>query len=140
MDQDTSGSGRHPAKIKHVRPTFTPGGAAQVTPPARDEADDPLPVVDRVGPAGSAKKIRAFEGAKRHEEQWQRTPNTTGSGAIHVRTFHSKITDDALKYMDQVINEWLDAHPQYEVKFVNSTVGILTAKLKEPTLICQVWV
>ena len=55
-------------------------------------------------------------------------------------TFHAKLTDDALKYMDQVINEWLDAHPQYEVKFVNSSVGILTGKLKEPALVCQVWV
>ena len=42
--------------------------------------------------------------------------------------------------MDQSVNEWLDAHPQYEVKFVSSTVGTVTGKLKEPHLICQVWV
>ena len=38
------------------------------------------------------------------------------------------------------INEWLDAHPQYEVKFVSSSIGVMTGKLKEPALICQVWV
>ena len=43
-------------------------------------------------------------------------------------------------WLTQCVNEWLDAHPQYEVKLVNLTVGILTAKLKEPHLICQVWV
>jgi len=71
---------------------------------------------------------------------WSRTPNTTGTGAIHVKTFHSKLTDDALVYMDQCVNEWLDGHPQYEVKFVNTSVGVLTGKTKEPHLICQLWV
>ena len=95
---------------------------------------------ESVGPPGAAKKITAIEGRRRHEDQWNRTPNAPGSGAIHVRTFHSKLTDDALAYLDQCINEWLDAHPEYEVKLVNSTVGQLTGKLKEPHLICQVWV
>jgi hypothetical protein len=98
----------------------------------------PVPVVESSGPVGS--KITAFGKEKKHEEEWTRTPNTTGTGAIHVKTFHSKLTDDALTYMDRVINEWLDAHPQYEVKFVTCTVGTLTGKLKEPHLVCQVWV
>jgi hypothetical protein len=97
-------------------------------------------VVEQTGPSAGAKKITALERDRRHEEKWQRAPNTTGTGAIHVRSFHCKLTDDALAYMDETINEWLDAHPQYEVKFVTSTVGTLTGKLKEPHLVCQVWV
>lgn len=101
----------------------------------------PLPVAEASGPTGLGGKITAFGGQqKRHEDSWVRTPNTTGSGAIHVKTFHCKLTDDALTYLDLSINEWLDAHPQYEVKFVSSSIGILTGKLKEPALICQVWV
>ncbi len=80
-------------------------------------------------------KISAFGKGKKHEEEWNRTPNTNGTGAIHVKTFHSKITDDALVYMDQQINEWLDRHPEYEVKFVTSTAGTLTGKRKEPNLL-----
>ncbi|MBT8484253.1 MAG: hypothetical protein HKO59_14140 [Phycisphaerales bacterium] len=99
-----------------------------------------MPVVQSEGPSVGGNKITAFGEQKRHEEEWDRTPNTTGTGAIHVKTFHSKLTDDAVRYMDQTINEWLDAHPQYEVKFVTSCVGTLTGKLKEPHLICQVWV
>lgn len=107
----------------------------------RTREDAPLPVAEPEGPtAGPGRKITAFERDSRHEDEWSRTPNTTGVGAIHVKTFHAKLTDDALRYMDQCINEWLDAHPQYEVKFVNSTVGDLTGKTKEPHLICQVWV
>ena len=100
----------------------------------------PLPMADTGGPLTTAGKITAFGREKRHEELWSRTPNTTGMGAIHVKTFHCKLTDDAVTYMDQAINEWLDAHPQYEVKFVNSTIGVMTGKLKEPALFCQIWV
>ena len=126
MTPDTPAGG--PSKIHHTRPAFG--------------SDEPVPVVASSDPAGlpMKNKIRAIEKPRRHEEEWSRTPNTSGTGAIHVKTFHSKLTDDALRYMDQVVNEWLDQHPQYEVKFVNSTVGILTGKLKEPHLICQIWV
>lgn len=134
VDPDATESKR----ILHQQPKIAPGAA----PPARalHDPNEPLPVAPVVGPAVGARKITAFGKEERHEAQWARTPNTTGQGAIHVRTFHSKLTDDALAYMDQCINEWLDAHPQYEVKFVNSTVGVLTSKLKEPHIICQVWV
>jgi len=99
-----------------------------------------LPVSDATGPAGLTRKITAFGVKVKHEDSWTRVPNTTGTGAIHVRTFHSKLTDDALKYLDQQVNEWLDAHPQYEVKQVTTTIGTFTGKVKEPHVICQVWV
>ena len=86
------------------------------------------------------REIRALGVKSRHEDEWSRTPNTTGQGAIHVKTFHCKVTDDGLGYMDRQINEWLDAHPQYEVKFVQTALGTFTGKVKEPHVICQVWV
>jgi hypothetical protein len=136
MSPDTPqpGSPERPNKIVHPSQ-----GIGEKRPVSMEPA--PVPVVEPTGPSGGgASKITAFGKKKTHEEEWNRTPNTTGTGAIHVKTFHSKLTDDALIYMDQVINEWLDAHPQYEVKFVTTSVGILTGKLKEPHLICQVWV
>ncbi len=135
----TDPDGTTPRQIQPGRPM--PGRSEQ--PPSADSDDpdaEPLPVAEGVGQVAASKKITAFGKEMRHEQKWARTPNTTGQGAIHVRTFHSKLTDDALSYMDQCVNEWLDANPQYEVKFVNSTVGILSGKLKEPHLVCQVWV
>lgn len=88
-------------------------------------------------------KIRAFDqrlAGARHEDNWNRSPNVTGTGAIHVKSFHAKLTGESLEFLDKQINEWLDAHPQYEVKFVNSTVGEWTGKLREPNLIVQLWV
>ncbi len=143
MDTKPTGPGpTAPKGIQHSKPNIGRQSAAPTRPqPAEEPGLEPLPVAEDLGPAAAAQKsITAFGKDQRHEEKWSRTPNTTGQGAIHVRTFQSKLTEDALVYMDQVVNEWLDAHPQYEVKFVNSTVGILTGKLKEPHLICQVWV
>lgn len=105
---------------------------------------EPTPVTPAPTKSGSkvvgSSKIRTFGKRVPHDENWNRAPNITGNGATHCRTFHSKMTDESLRYMDQVINEWLDAHPEYEVKFVTSTIGMFTGKTKEPALICQVWV
>ncbi len=90
-------------------------------------------------------KIRAFEqkltqGAG--EENWKRTPQPTGTnrGAVHVKSFHCKLTGDSLEFLDNQINDWLDAHPEYEVKMVTTSVGEWTGKMKEPALIVNVWV
>lgn len=149
-----------PSKIRHARTNLgsddsgvfrasvTGSPASSSLPPiGKEDGEDAqanpnaaVPVAESGGLEGMRPKIVALGADRKHEEEWRRTPNTTGKGAIHVRTFHTKLTDDALTYMDHLINEWLDAHPQYEVKFVNSTIGVLTGKIKEPHLICQVWV
>lgn len=89
-------------------------------------------------------KIRAFEqrlGAGLNNEcQWKRPPSVTGTGAVHVKSFHCKLATESLGYLDQQINEWLDAHPECEVKFVTTAVGEWTGKIREPNLIVQVWV
>ncbi len=116
-----------PSKIVHERPGIASQAAAEGP---TDSA------------SGGTSKIRMFEqrlGAK-HEDNWNRTPNVTGGGAIHVKSFHCKLTGDSLNFLDQQINEWLDAHPQYEVKFVTTSIGTWTGKLKEPNLIVNVWV
>ncbi|MDG2199838.1 MAG: hypothetical protein P8K80_01480 [Phycisphaerales bacterium] len=99
-----------------------------------------LPVVEG-GPDGLRKKIKVMGPTKRHEDEWTRTPNTTGIGAIHCRSFFTKLNQDAVAYMDQSINEWLDENPQYEVKFVSSTIGTMRGKVgPQEVMICQVWV
>lgn len=108
-----------------------------------DLGDEPVPVVSKGQDSSGSSKIRTFEqklGAGRHEDKWARTPNVTGGGAIHVKSFHCRLTGDSLEFLDQQINEWLDAHPQYEVKMVTTSIGTWSGKLKEPNLIVNVWV
>lgn len=96
--------------------------------PAADQAETP-----------KKNKIRTFE-KTRQDKEWKRSPNSPGTGAVHVKTFHSKMTEDGLRFMDDSINEWLEEHPDFEVKFVCSTVGVFTGKIKEPHMVCQVWI
>ncbi|MBS0196342.1 MAG: hypothetical protein JSR77_06250 [Planctomycetes bacterium] len=118
-----------------IRPAAAPSIGVATPPrpivPREDAAEPPPP------------KIQAFEqkmGVRKHEDTWKRSPNLTGTGAIHMKSFHCKMSDDSLTYLDQQINEWLDAHPQYEVKFVTTAVGEWTGKIKEPQMVVQVWV
>lgn len=88
----------------------------------------------------SSAKITAFGVRKPHEDHWNRMPNVTGQGAIHVKTFVTKLRMDAVEHLDEQINEWLDAHPEYEVKFVTTAIGTLFGKNKEDALFMNVWV
>jgi len=119
--------------IEHIAP-LSP--LAERGTPAQDENIHPVE-------KPSGRKIRAFDqklGGANHEDNWKRTPNITGTGAIHVKSFHCKLTGDSLDFLDRQVNEWLDAHPQYEVKQVTTSVGEWSGKLKEPALIINVWV
>jgi len=85
-------------------------------------------------------KIRTFDTRKTHVDHWKRTPNVTGSGAIHVKTFVTKLRLDAINHLDDQINDWLDNHPEYEVKFVSQSIGKLVGKNTEDALFTSVWV
>ena len=88
----------------------------------------------------STNKIRAFGVRTPHEDHWQRTPNITGQGAIHVKTFVTKLRLDAVDHLDTQVNEWLDNHPEYEVKFVTTAIGTLFGKNKEAAMFMNIWV
>jgi len=150
--------------MRHARPLFHPFEGDEnwpkpVEPKPKGDPENPIDISSSEGEldprlaehiqnktqsvGASSSKIRTFQqnlGGKRHEDSWQRTPNVTGSGAIHMKSFHCKLTGDSLTFLDQQINEWLDDHPQYEVKMVTTSVGDWTGKMKEPNLIVNVWV
>jgi hypothetical protein len=117
----------------HPDPVYVPGaGYAPASPPSEPvQVSKFKPQDQRMVGSGSGKV----------EDSWQRAPKTTGSGASHVKSFHCKLTGESLEFMDRQINEWLDAHPDYEVKFCSTSVGEWSGKsMKEPNLIVQVWV
>jgi hypothetical protein len=103
---------------------------------------DPIGLVDE-SPATTVetvKKIKAFgadAASKTHD--WKRKTNVVGSGSVRMRSFHGRLSDEGLGFMDDKINEWLDSHPEVEVKFVTSTVGTYEGKIREPALVLNVW-
>lgn len=114
---------------------------------ATDEELAPLALIEDDTPAGAseddhhASKIKAIgvRSAVAKQEHFARKPNATGQGACRVRSFHSRLSDEGVAYMDEKINDWLDRHPEIEVKFVTSTVGTFEGKIREPALVLNVW-
>jgi len=74
------------------------------------------------------------------KELWTRTPNANGTGATHCKTFVSKLRLEAIAHMDNHVNEWLEQHPEVEVKFTTSSIGKLVGKVSEDALFLTVWV
>jgi hypothetical protein len=99
------------------------------------------PVAPGAAQPAQASKIRAFSVAASHQHNinYKRKTNVTGSGICRMRTFHGRLSDEGLAFMDDKINEWLDANPDIEVKFVTSTIGMYDGKIKEPALVMNVW-
>ena len=145
------------------RPPPPPQGLPKVAPmpvqPVRQNRDDlePLTLVDEiaaspVAPAGApaaapgtaapfVSKIKSFSVAqdRAHMTKFTRPTTVTGRGASRLRTFHGRLSDEGLAYLDDKVNEWLDTHPDIEVKFCTTTVGQYDGKIKEPALIVNVW-
>ncbi len=120
-----------------------------------DEADEPIALVDEADldpvsenePPEVKPKIKAFgedsvfgQLLDHDESKYQRPLSANGRGAIRCRTFHAKMTDAAISYMDSMVNEWADKNPQIEIKFASSTIGMFEGKQRqEPHLIVTVF-
>ena len=117
-----------------------------------DEADEPLALIDDAEMKAEATeqgppKIKAFSDDSvlaqvgvYDESRFKRPPNYTGRGAVRCRTFHCKMSDAALAYLDSQINEWTDQHPEIEPKFATTTIGLFEGKQRqEPHLIVTVF-
>jgi hypothetical protein len=119
--------------------------SAAQRPPIAPASDEPIALVeelleDDLATTSAPKKIKAFgeDGTKKHHD-WKRKAAATGQGACRVRSFHGKYSDQGLQYLDDAVNEWLDANPDVEVKFVTSTVGVFEGKIREPALVLNLW-
>ena len=111
--------------------------AAAAAPGAAGNAHAGVPI----GQLSPASKIKVHGGGDKHTyTRFKRNAHVAGSGACRVRSFHGRLSDDGLAFMDDKINEWLDNHPEIEVKLVNCVVGPLEGKVTgEQALFVTVW-
>ncbi len=139
-----------PAQPRPAAPTVSTygGGGAKVAgmPVMHQKADDhsldSISLVDLEGNADvpATSKIKAFGVAgMTTTHNYKRPTHSTGTGACRVRSFHGRLSDEGMAYMDDKINEWLDSHPDIEVKIVTTSIGQYEGKIKEPALILNVW-
>ena len=158
-DSNHHSGGSHPAglstsqpgalpRITNVPSTLPrPTGAPALNKPHQDDLS-PIsldgPVMSSAAPAvGSAPRTAQSMGIAHmiadHEKEYKRTANMTGNGAVHIKSFHCHLSDDGLRHLDHRINDWLEAHEKYEVKFVTTNIGLWDGKTKDPELIVNVW-
>lgn len=69
----------------------------------------------------------------------KRPPITDGPGATRCRTFHAKLNDGAVGFLNKHINDWADADPNVVIKFATSTIGVWEGKKADPHLIVTVF-
>jgi hypothetical protein len=107
---------------------------------AAEEEEEPLTLVDMDGETHTG--VRAFgaaaTGSAAKHQEFRRTPNADGTGAIRCKLFHSKVADSSLIHMQDAINEWADKEG-IEIKHVGHMVGTMTGKKAEENVIIMVW-
>jgi hypothetical protein len=112
-------------------------------PEAAVESLDSLPLTPTSPPLatepGAAGEQTTSEGPSPGETGLDMLSPSTGPGARHVRTFHAKLSEAALHHLDEQMNAWLKRHPEVEIRFANTTVGVFEGKHSEPNLVVTVF-
>lgn len=101
--------------------------------------DDPKPRV--VG--GKSTRITtiggAFDSASEQQQKFKRNVLQGTDHATRIKTFHCKLSDNSFRALDRQVNEWIDEHPEVEVKFALSTIGVVEGKHADPHLIINLF-
>lgn len=96
------------------------------------EPTDGMAKIQRTGEKGGIGAARSMEA---DDSKLHRKVRDTGQGATRCRTFHSKLNESALAYMNEHINEWVDKHDDVDIKFASTVVGVFEGKHPEPNLL-----
>ncbi|HOW69604.1 MAG TPA: hypothetical protein PKY77_03295 [Phycisphaerae bacterium] len=126
--------------------------AEKKKPEAAANADVPLQLVEESEvperPSGQSSHGTTLHGTHapgladavaRGSRVFKRPLNQVEDGATRVRIFHAKLSDGAIRNMEQLVNEWLDSDPEVSIKFATTTVGTWEGKHIEPNLILTLY-
>lgn len=98
------------------------------------------------GVSASHSSIHGFSGdvfsgnqAKRDEGKYNRRLEPNAPAATRCRTFHSKLNEGAVAFMNDQINNWVDSEADVRIKFASSTIGVFEGKHADPNLIVTVF-
>src|SRR5438445_509028 len=99
----------NPAQPLHPQPARAPApsslpkvGALPTQSHKSEEIDlDPIGLVEEHTADADEKKIKAFGVVGSHRaREWKRKPFTTGQGAVRGKSFHGKLSDQGMQYID----------------------------------------
>ena len=113
-----------------------PGEGADFTPISVD--DDASPSQSTVLRAIGGDTLIGGE-AQLDESDLKRPLITDGTGATRSRTFHAKLNDGAVAFMNKHIADWADGNPDVVIKFATSAIGVWEGKKADSHLIVTVF-
>lgn len=100
----------------------------------------PVALLAPAAPVASISKIRFTGGGDKHNyTKFKRALHADGTGVCRLRSFHGRLSDEGLAFMDDKINEWLDTHPEIEIKLVNTVIGPIEGKNGEQAMFVTLW-
>ena len=117
--------------------TLSKSGSHELTPIELEE-DAKAPVADSSKSRMFVHKTALGTGDHR-EHAFTRPMNSPELGATRCRTFHAKLNEPALEFMNNQVNSWIDGDTTVSIKFATSTIGVFEAKHPEPHLILTVF-
>jgi len=126
--------------IQPPRPAPLPPRSAPSDEPIALEEDttELTPDVPRSA-AVTPSKIKFGPDIGHKKKDYKRKPVVNGTGACRLKSFHAKYSDQGLEHLDEVVNDWLEEHPDIEVKFCTTTVHVFEGKIREPAIVMNVW-
>jgi hypothetical protein len=147
---DTGIAGYHTGKLLCPHCLEEAEAAADLSSGGTGSGDDDLEFISLVDeePAPrrekSATQIRSFGGesqvgANYDDAGLDRPPDPASPTATRCRTFHAKLNEGAVSFMNRQVNEWTDANPEVTIKFATSTIGVFEGKKADPHLILTVF-
>jgi hypothetical protein len=136
------------AEYQESHDTQSPRTVGQTTMRAPGETDDltPLAVDDLTTPGSTSASMRSIGGetfaeaaGQQDDSNLKRQTLTEGSGATRCRTFHAKLNDGAVSFLNKSVNDWADQNTHVVIKFATSTIGVWEGKKADPHLIVTVF-
>ena len=105
--------------------------------------DDDVEEVDIATAEMSSTRIHTVSdatlGHAHGETQFKRALQPNSVAATRCRTFHCRLSEGAIEFLSNQINEWVDQHEDLTIKFVSSTIGLFEGKHTEQNLILSVF-
>lgn len=127
------------AEYERSHDAVTSGISEDLAPIELDEdEDDHRDAVDM-----SSSQIHSLSaatlGKTKTDLQYKRPLQPDSPAASRCRTFHCRLSEGAVDFMTNQINEWLDNNDEISIKFVSSTIGLFEGKHTEQNLIMTVF-
>jgi hypothetical protein len=90
-------------------------------------------------PTATATAGISHEAAVHHKTSFRRPLLTGSANATRCRTFHCKLSDAAMAYLNDQVNDWVDSQDGVEVKFATTAIGVVEGKHSDPHLIVTIF-